>query len=180
MNTVSSRLTDARQPPPTEANTLCASIWEPPRCIVGDVSQQGGVSLPGRRDLTVRAKSPGMFSFEILRHCGSRGVLWGVVGPAGVMPVCCPDDCARGNDAHTHIHTQIHTPLIYGYTAAQQDFAFVGSEYTQRVHSQKCVCVYALIKTHPDRHAAHRFTHTQSHRGSNTPRCPCCKHMGER
>lgn len=135
MNAVSGRLTDAWQQPPTGANTLCASLWEPPQCIVGVVSQQGGVSLPGRRDHTVRAKSPGMLSFEILMHCGSWGVLWGVVGPAGVVPVCCPDDCARGNDAHAHICTQIHTPLIYGYTAAQQDPAFVGSEYTQRVHS---------------------------------------------
>lgn len=147
MNRVSSRLTDARQPPPTGANALCASLREPPRCIVGVVSQQEGVSLPGRRDLTVRAESPGMFSFEILMHCGSWGVLWGVVSPAGVMPACCPDDCAKGNDAHTcaltythtHTHTntdtQIHTPLIYGYTAAQQDLAFVGSECIQRVHS---------------------------------------------
>lgn len=58
------------QQPPHGANTLCASLWEPPRCIVGVVSQHGGVSLPGRRDLTVRAMSPGMFSFEILMHCG--------------------------------------------------------------------------------------------------------------
>lgn len=145
MNTVSSRLADAQQPPPTGANTLCASLREPPRCIVGVVSQQEGVSLPGRRDLTVRAESPGMFSFEILMHCGSWGVLRGVVGPAGVVPVCCPDGCAKGSDAHEHARTlthtyantnaQIHTPLIYGYTAAQQDPAFVGSECIQRVHS---------------------------------------------
>lgn len=106
MNTVSGRLTDARQPPPTGANTLCASLREPPRCIVGVVSQQEGVSLPGRRDLTVRAASPGMFSFEILMHCGSWGVLWGVVNPVGVVPVCCPDDCAKSNDARAHTHTR--------------------------------------------------------------------------
>ena len=76
----------------------------------GSCISAGGVSLPGSRDLTVRAKSPRMFSFEILVHCGSWGVLWGIVAPAGVMPVCRPDDCAvRGDDTHTHIYTQIHT-----------------------------------------------------------------------
>lgn len=103
------------------------------------------MSLPGRRDLTVRAKSPGMFSFEILMHCGSWGALWGVVGPAGVVPVCCPDDFVRGTDARTHTQSQkIHTPLIYGYTAAQQDPAFVGWKCTQRVHYQKMwVCMHS-------------------------------------
>lgn len=82
MNDVGSRLTDARQHPPTQ-NTLQASLWEIPWCIVGVAPPQGGVSLPGRRDLTVRAMSPGMWSFEILMHCGNQGVLWGVVDPAG-------------------------------------------------------------------------------------------------
>lgn len=104
MNTVSSRLTDARQPPPTGANTLCASLREPPRCIVGVVSQQEGVSLPGRRDLTVRAESPGMLSFEILMHCGSWGVLRGVVGPAGVVPVCVVLAVARKAAVHMRMH----------------------------------------------------------------------------
>lgn len=110
------------------------------------VSAGGGVSLPGRKNLTVRAESPGMFSFEILMHCGSWGVLWGVVGPAGVTPVCCADDCARGSDAHAHAHTQTHTPLLYGYTAAQQDLAFVGLEYTQRVHPACIHCTLSLTE----------------------------------
>lgn len=50
---------------------------------MGVVPQRVGVSLPGRRDLNVRANSPGMFGFEILVHCGSWGALWGAVGPAG-------------------------------------------------------------------------------------------------
>lgn len=160
----------------TGANALCASLWEPPRCIVGVVSQHGGVSLPGRRDLAVRAKSPGMFSFEIPMHCGSPGVLWGVVGPAGVMLLCCPDDCARGGDAHAHTH--VHTPLVYRYTAAQQDPAFVGSEYTQRVQP---AYMHALINTHPDVHARYTDLHTLGlTEGVKTPRCSRCKHMGER
>lgn len=139
MHTVSSRLTDARQQPPTGANTLCVSLWEPPRCIVGVVSQQGDVSLPGRRDLTVRAKSPGMWSFEILMHCGSRGVLcW--------------------------VYTQIHTPLIYGYTAAQQDPAFVGSEYTERVHAEQCVYVCTHKHTSWYTHSTQVYTHSHSQR----------------
>lgn len=105
MNTVSSRLTDAWQQSPIGENTLCASLREPPWCIVGVVSQQEGVSLPGRTDLTVRAESPGMFSFEILMHCGSWGVLWGVVSPAGVMSACFPDDCAIGGGVRMHTHT---------------------------------------------------------------------------
>lgn len=92
-------------------HTVCISRWEPPRCIVGVVSQQECVSLPGRRDLTVRAKSPGMRRFEILMHFGSRGVLWGMVSPAGVVPVRCPDDCARGTDAHAH--TRTHTSDLW-------------------------------------------------------------------
>lgn len=63
---------------PNIESTLCAPQWEPPRCIVGVAPQQEGVSLPGRRDLTVKAESPGMLSFEILMHCGSCGVLGGV------------------------------------------------------------------------------------------------------
>lgn len=142
MNTVSSRLTDAWQRPPTEANTLCASLWEPPRCIVGVVSQQGGVSLPGRRDLTVRAKSPGMFSFEILMHCGSWGVLWGVVSPAGVMPVCCPDDCARGSDAHarTHTHTNTHTSDLWIHSSPA-GFCLCWFEIHTESSLKKCVYV---------------------------------------
>lgn len=150
MNTVSSRLTDARQQPPTEANTLCASLWEPPRCIVGDVSQQGGVSLPGRRDLTVRAKSPGMFSFEMLRHCGSRGVLWGVVGPAGVMPLRCSNDCARGSDAHAHTHTHIrtntHTSDLWIHSSPAGFCLCWFGIHTESSLSKMCVCV--CICTH--------------------------------
>lgn len=175
MNTVSSRLTDAWQQSPIGENTLCASLREPPWCIVGVVSQQEGVSLPGRTDLTVRAESPGMFSFEILMHCGSWGVLWGVVSPAGVMSACFPDDCAIGGGARAYTHTPTHThTLIYGYTAAQQDPAFVGSEYIQRVHSEKMhiYSIYALTNTHSDAHTVGRYTHT--------PWCSCCKHMGDR
>lgn len=94
-----SRLTDARQQTPTGADMLCASLCEPPRCIVGVVPQQVGVSLPGRRDLTVRADSPGIFGFEILMHCGSWGVLWERQAQQVLMLACCPD-CAKGTCAH--------------------------------------------------------------------------------
>lgn len=95
---LNSRLTDAWQRPPTGADMLCASLWEPPRCIVGVVPQQVGVSLPGRIDLTVRAESPGMFAFEILMHCGSWRVLWERQAQRVLVLACCPD-CAKGTRA---------------------------------------------------------------------------------
>lgn len=75
----------------------------------GIASQWEGVSLPGRRDLTVRAKSAGMHGFEIVMHCGSPGVLWRVLDPAGVVPVWCPDNCARISDVHAPTCTLAET-----------------------------------------------------------------------
>ncbi len=113
------------------------------------VSAGGGVSLPGRRDLTVRVKSPGMFCFEKLMHCGSR-VYCGEWQAQRVLCLCVVPRIVREAVMHMHTdqhkYTQIHTPLIYGYTAAQQDPAFVDLEYTERVHSRNA-CIYVPINT---------------------------------
>lgn len=133
----------------------------------GSCAPAGGVSLPDRRDLTVRAQSPGMFSFEILMHCGSWGVLWGVVNPAGVMPACCPDDCVKGTATHgTHTHTH-----LWSMDTQHPSRILPLLKYIHRVHSHICVLIY----THPVTQRTDLYTN----RRAEIPDAPA-PHTGER
>ena len=63
------------------------SLWEPPQCIVGSCRSAWGVSLPGRRDLAVGAKPPGMEVFEKRMHYGSAPFVVGSGSPAWAVAV---------------------------------------------------------------------------------------------